>query len=187
MRPNHTMRNESPMDRPTILVADDDSDILELLRVLLESGGYEVITVSNGYEALGAAVLRQPDLVVLDVMMPGENGYRVSRALRQGAAWADCSSPPPPVILLTARDLSDDPEREQAFLDFSGANTVIYKPLDFNDVLGRIKELLGGKPDVATPKLFPRLKWTEVHLDAFDREIHPVLVRPPEAPDCRTR
>lgn len=156
------------MERPTILVADDDFDILELLRFLLESEGYDVITAGNGYEALGAAMLKQPDLVVLDVMMPGENGYLVSRALRQSSASEEEGiSPPVPVILLTARDLSKDPERERAFLDFSGADLAIYKPFDSTEVVRRIHEMLGSRPRVKP--LFPRLRWTEISLSALDQ------------------
>lgn len=157
------------MERPTILIADDDFDILELLRFLLESEGYEVITAGNGYEALGAAMLKRPDLVVLDVMMPGENGYLVSRALRAHTAGEDGASLPVPVILLTARDLSDDPERERAFLDFSGADQVMYKPFDSTAVVQRVNEMLAVRPVKTKTKTrkAPPLRWTEVHLGAF--------------------
>ncbi|HEX9736349.1 MAG TPA: response regulator [Thermoanaerobaculia bacterium] len=165
-RSKDTLTERSLTDRPTILVADDDFDVRELLRFLLESEGYEVITVGNGYEALGAAMLRHPDLVILDVMMPGENGYLVSRALHEHAAGE--GRPSPPVILLTARNLSADPERERAFLELSGADLTIYKPFDCSEVLRRVNETLGARPKEAESKLFPRLRWREVQLDARD-------------------
>lgn len=157
------------MERPTILIADDDFDILELLRFLLESEGYEVITAGNGYEALGAALLKRPDLVVLDVMMPGENGYLVSRALRQRTADHALGLPPVPVVLLTARDLSQDPERERTFLEFSGASRVIYKPFDGAEVVRRINEMLNvPRPIEEKPREVPRLRWTEVYLGPLE-------------------
>lgn len=158
------------MERPTILIADDDFDILELLRFLLESEGYDVITAGNGYEALGAALLKKPDLVVLDVMMPGENGYLVSRALR-ARADGESEGTRVPVVLLTARDLSDDPERERAFFEFSGADQVIYKPFDSSDVVARINEMIGALLKTTTRRLFPCLRWTEVSLDPSDASV----------------
>ena len=85
-------------DEPrTVLVADDDEDILQLVSFRLERAGYTVVTAADGQQALAAARQHQPDLAVLDVMMPGLNGYEVTRQLRADPATAAI-----PVILLTA-------------------------------------------------------------------------------------
>ena len=81
-----------------ILVADDDTDIRDLVAFKLEQAGFDVTAVDNGLAALTAARLEPPDLVVLDVMMPGMSGIDVLKRLR-----ADTSQQSIPVILITAR------------------------------------------------------------------------------------
>lgn len=131
------------MKDKTILIADDEEDVLEPIRFRLELEGCSVVTASNGYEAFGAAQLKAPDLIVLDVMMPGENGYRVSRRLREEEDKK--GSPPVPILLLTARDLRNEPERESTLMDFSRADEVIYKPFDLEEVVAAVKRLLGER------------------------------------------
>ena len=80
----------------TVLVADDDEDILQLVSFRLERAGYTVVTAADGQQALAAARQHQPDLAVLDVMMPGPDGLTLCRSLRQRGEYAI------PVILLTA-------------------------------------------------------------------------------------
>ena len=130
------------MSDSTILVVDDEPDILETTRVLLERSGYKVVTAVNGFEALGAARICKPDLILLDVMLPGENGYRVARALREDEALGVYEKPNR-IILVTARDLSSDPEREQLFQDFARPDRVHYKPFNLDQLLAQIAELLG--------------------------------------------
>ncbi len=130
------------MSGKTILVVDDEADILETTKVLLERSGYEVVTATNGFEALGAARICKPDLIILDVMLPGENGYRVSHTLREDEALGVYERPNR-IILVTARDLSTDPEREQLFQDFAKPDRVIYKPFDLDDLVSQVGELLG--------------------------------------------
>jgi len=99
-----------------------------------------VETAQTGTEALGTARSFQPDVVLLDVMMPGENGYRVSRMLREDEArgvYPDGLA----IVLLTARDLSSEPEREQMFKEFSRADRTIYKPFDLERVVREVAEL----------------------------------------------
>ena len=83
---------------PLVLAADDDPLIRELIQFRLERSGYEVVTAADGDEALRLIHERRPDLVVLDVMMPGRTGYEITRSLR-----ADEETKQIPVILLTAR------------------------------------------------------------------------------------
>jgi CheY-like chemotaxis protein len=95
--------NAMQRTRPVVLIADDDEDILELVRVRLARSGYETVLTRDGPEALAAARERIPDLALLDVSMPGMDGYAVTRAIRADPATAHI-----PVILLTARVQTDD-------------------------------------------------------------------------------
>jgi DNA-binding response OmpR family regulator len=119
--------------RPVVLVADDDEDILLLVTVRLEGAGYEVIAATSGDEALRMAFDRLPNLAVLDVMMPGLDGYDVTRALRREEATRDM-----PVILLTARAQESDVARGMA----AGADDYVKKPFDARDLRDRVARLL---------------------------------------------
>lgn len=96
-----------------ILVVDDDRTLNTILRRILEANDFVVDSAFDGMEALRKAGSFEPDAVILDVMMPKENGYRVSRAI-QTMYRAATGRPPPVVILLTASRLDEDPEREAA-------------------------------------------------------------------------
>ena len=119
--------------RPVILVADDDEDILTLVSVSLELAGYEVITARDGDEALRLAVEFLPDLAVLDVMMPGLNGFDVTRELRRREGTMET-----PVILLTALAQESDVARGLA----AGADDYVKKPFDAGDLRARVRRLL---------------------------------------------
>ena len=129
------------MTMPTILVADDEPDVLETLSYRLSREGYSVVTATDGVEALGAARAHQPDLALLDVMMPRENGYRVARTLREDESRGVYPQGLK-IVLLTARDLSGEPDREEIFLEFSRADLMLYKPFDLEELVGRIGSLL---------------------------------------------
>ena len=128
-----------------ILLVDDEPDVIETVQFRLEQEGYEVLTAGDGLKALEATRSNLPDLLILDVMLPGENGYRVAHKLRE-EQQAGTYPKPLPIILLTARDLSSDPEREKIFMDFSGADRVIYKPFDLDDLMTQVSELLEDGP-----------------------------------------
>jgi len=132
------------MSQQTILVVDDDPDILMTTQVALDRSGYEVITATNGFEAVGAARVRKPDLILLDVMLPEENGYRVARILREDEACGVYERPNL-IVLVTARDLSSAPDREEMFRDFAKPDRVIYKPFDLDDLMGQVAELLANR------------------------------------------
>ncbi len=131
------------MDRSKILLVDDEEDILEAIRFRLEQEGYEVVTGVNGYEAMGAAKLARPDLILLDVMLPKENGYRVSKAIREDEEKILLGRRTP-ILLMTARDLSTDTDREKMFMDFSDADDVIYKPFEMDELVQRVREFLNS-------------------------------------------
>ena len=94
-------------------------------------------------EALDRARQIEPDLIVLDVMMPKENGYRIARMIREDEESGRISKRIR-IILLTARNLEGDPDREKTFIEFSHADEMMYKPFEMDDLLGRIRGLLEG-------------------------------------------
>ncbi len=129
------------MDKPKILLVDDDPDIIETIQFSLDQKGYEVITSADGTDALNKARQIKPDLIVLDVMLPKENGYRVCREIKEDIREGRISKQIP-IILLTARDLRGEPHREKLFINFSQTDAVIYKPFEMDDLLRRVQELL---------------------------------------------
>ena len=129
------------MDKQKILLVDDDPDIIEAVRFSLHQEGYDVITAADGVEGLEKARKIKPDLIVMDVMMPKENGYRVSGMIREDEKSGKLTKRTP-IILLTARNLQGDPGREKMFMDFSKADVMMYKPFDMDDLLKRVHELL---------------------------------------------
>ena len=121
---------------PLVLAADDDPLIRELIQFRLERSGYEVVTAEDGDEALRLARERHPDLVVLDVMMPGLNGYEVTRSLR-----ADEETKRIPVILLTAR--VQEADVAQGF--DAGADDYLTKPFSPQELRARVQAILGRR------------------------------------------
>jgi DNA-binding response OmpR family regulator len=120
---------------PVLLIADDDEDILMLVQLRLSRSGYEVVVARDGEEALQLARERQPDLVVLDWMMPKASGLDVLRAMR-----ADESVASIPVVLLTARVSESD---IQEGID-AGADDYIAKPFSPQELAARIQTILAG-------------------------------------------
>lgn len=129
------------MNKSKILVVDDDLDILETIRFCLEAEGYDVTTAVDGEEGLNRAKQVKPELIILDVMMPKINGYRVSQMIKVGQE-SENSSKKPSVILLTARNLKGDSDREKMFMNFSQADLMMYKPFEMDDLLARVRGLL---------------------------------------------
>lgn len=129
------------MAKPRILVADDEEDIVITLRFGLEQEGYEVITASDGEGALECARNMKPDAILLDVMMPKENGYRVARKIRDHEK-STAAERRVPIILLTARDLTYDPKSAEKVMEFSQADKMIYKPFDLDAVIKEVRNFL---------------------------------------------
>lgn len=118
----------------TILVVDDDLDILELLKMNLEPEGYNVQTASDGESAVQSACTNPPDLILLDVMMPHKNGFQVVEELKDIEETKNV-----PIILVTARGQTEDKVRG---LD-TGADDYITKPFDLREVTARVEAVLG--------------------------------------------
>jgi len=128
------------MDRALrILVVDDEPDILETLEYSLVKKGYEVATALDGLEGLDKAKRFPPDFMILDVMLPGCNGYEVSRMLKE---WMenDPEAKSFPIMLLTARKV-DSHDREKFISTWSRADACLYKPFELEEVVNRINEL----------------------------------------------
>jgi DNA-binding response OmpR family regulator len=123
-----------------VLVVDDDPVIVRLLEVNLRLEGYEVETAFRGEEALERAAATSPDLVILDVMMPGLDGWETCRRLRDQPASAGT-----PVVFLSARAQDDDRS------DGVGLGSVSYvtKPFDPAGLMELIAELVRGRPEPA--------------------------------------
>jgi two-component system response regulator MprA len=138
-----------------LLVADDDPDIVRFVKRGLTYEGYEVDTAADGQEAVDKARQHPPDLVILDVMMPGLDGIEVARRIRQSSKV--------PVLMLTARGTTAD---KVAGLD-SGADDYLVKPFDFDELLARIRALLrrGGTEEAAT------LQFADITLDPGAMEV----------------
>lgn len=121
---------------PKILVVDDEESIVELIKFSLEREGYEVITARDGLTALERARAEQPELVVLDVMLPGKNGLDVCRALGQESATRHI-----PVIMVSARS-----EEVDRILGLEmGADDYISKPFSPRELAARVKARLRRK------------------------------------------
>jgi two-component system OmpR family response regulator len=155
-----------------LLVVDDEPNILELLSASLRYAGFEVTTASDGQQALELASRNRPDLLVLDVMMPGLDGFAVVRKLRERGIHA-------PVVFLTARDATEDKITGLTL----GGDDYITKPFSLEEVVARIRAVLrrtGG----GTPAASARLAFADIELDEDSHEVlkagTPVALSPTE-------
>jgi signal transduction histidine kinase len=118
---------------PRILIVDDQRHNAELLKVMLTPEGYHLLTASSGQEALGRLAEQQPDLILLDVMMPGMDGYEVAGKIKENPATRNI-----PVIMLTALD-----DRNARMLGLNaGAEDFLTKPVDRAELCVRVRNLL---------------------------------------------
>lgn len=126
-------QRESAESRGRILVVDDNPDNVEIIATRLRSHNYEVEEASRGEEALERIKANPPDLVLLDVMLPGIDGYAVARQIKTDASLQFI-----PVILVTARDSTED---KVAGLD-AGADDYLTKPINFPELEARVRSML---------------------------------------------
>jgi two-component system, OmpR family, alkaline phosphatase synthesis response regulator PhoP len=130
----------------TILIVDDEREIRELLRYNLEKQGYQVLTAQDGEEGLERIFATHPDLVLLDLLLPGRNGLEILREVRQEPSTREL-----PVLLLTARGAEMD-----KLLGFErGADDYITKPFSPREVIARVEAVLrrAGPPSNQTAAL----------------------------------
>ena len=121
------------MARKRILIADDEPDIITLLVSILKSEDYDVITASDGAEALMAIKTSHPDVVILDIMMPKLDGMQVLQKVREDAEISSI-----PVIMLTAKASDKDILSGYKY----GANYYIPKPFEISDILEGVRMVL---------------------------------------------
>lgn len=129
-------------ERKKILLADDEQQLALAVKIRLQSRGYQVVTASNGRQALELAQQERPDLVILDVLMPVMDGYFALRELNQRFGRGAI-----PVIILTARD------RMKELFELEGIEDYLVKPFDHEDLLVRIERVLKRREvgDASTP------------------------------------
>ena len=128
-----------------VLAVDDEPRYLEIIRFNLETAGYRAATAGSGEEALEVFDTQQPDLIVLDVMLPGIDGFEVCRLVRERSSC--------PVIMLTAKGAEEDKIRGLRL----GADDYVTKPFSAQELLARVEAVLrrartdvGGKPGSIT-------------------------------------
>jgi DNA-binding response OmpR family regulator len=152
----------APEQRTKLLLVDDEESILAMLKTFLELSGFAVATASDGLEALTSVSNYQPDLIVLDVLMPQLDGRETLRQLRKHGDWT-------PVILLT--QVTDAPHRIMAIDE--GADDYLDKPFDPQELVARIRAVLrrtqAGQQPIQTAR---RLASRHIQLDRSARRVY---------------
>ena len=126
----------SAAKKSKILVVDDEAYIREFLHTVLTEEGYEVLTASDGQEALPVAVKEQPDLILLDIMMPNLDGMETCKRLRERPTTRNIR-----IIILTGYDTRD--RLEESIL--AGADDFLGKPVDITELCVRVRSMLKVK------------------------------------------
>lgn len=124
------------MNKKRILLVDDEKDMVFVLKLHLEAEGYDVLTAFDGQEALQKARQDQPDLIILDVMLPKLDGYKVCRMLKFDRKYKAI-----PVVMLTAKSQEGDVKLGYEV----GADFYVTKPFESKTLLLKVKDILEGK------------------------------------------
>jgi two-component system KDP operon response regulator KdpE len=170
--------NDVPVNKPTVLVVDDEVQIRRLLRVTLEANGYRVVEASTGQEGIIEAAQRRPDVVILDLGLPDIDGVTVLKRLRE---WSRV-----PVVVLSVRDREND---KIAALD-NGADDYVTKPFGTGELLARLRVaqrhaqpspeitvFRSGHLEVDFTSRLVKLKGEEVKLTATEYSLLRLLVQ----------
>ena len=121
------------MSQKKILVVDDEVDLVETIRFPLEAEGFNVLVAYNGEDALNQARKENPDLILLDIMLPKLDGYKVCRLLKFDERYRNI-----PILMLTAKTQ----EKDKAIGMETGADEYITKPFDMDELLEKVKAYL---------------------------------------------
>jgi len=148
----------APKAEARLLVVDDEPNIVELLSASLRFAGFEVETASGGLEAVDTARSFRPDLLVLDVMMPGLDGFGVVRRLRQEGDRT-------PVLFLTAKDATEDKVQGLTL----GGDDYVTKPFSLEEVVARIRAVL--RRTSSSPQAASHLSFADIELDEDTHEV----------------
>ncbi|MEZ6089849.1 MAG: response regulator transcription factor [Pirellulaceae bacterium] len=130
--PDPADESPSAVDAPKILIVDDDNEIVESIRYALKANGYEVVIARDGNQGLALAERENPDLMILDMMMPKRSGFLVLEKLRR------VREEPLPVIMITGNEGS----RHKAYAELLGVSDYIRKPFAMDKLLASIERLL---------------------------------------------
>ncbi|WP_195571982.1 response regulator transcription factor [Paenibacillus sp. 1001270B_150601_E10] len=144
--------------RSYILVVDDDEKITSMLKRGLVFEGFEVLTANNGAEGLREMMIREPDLLILDVMMPEVDGLEVVRRMREAGSNV-------PVLMLTAKDAIQDRVKG---LDL-GADDYLVKPFALEELLARVRALLRRRSESEGSNHI--LRFEDLEMDLHSREV----------------
>ena len=121
------------MTEKTILLVDDSSTILMMEQVILKKGPYRLVTAKDGEEAVAKAIAEQPDVILMDVVMPKLGGFEACRAIRRIASTSHI-----PILMVTTRGEAQNIEAGY----MSGCNDYVTKPINGTELLAKLKNLL---------------------------------------------
>src|SRR5687768_13551826 len=147
------------MGRNTVLVIDDARDLIELVRVNLEKSGFDVLAASDGRSGLAIAAEHAPDVILLDLMMPGMDGLEVCRHIRNDPRIRHI-----PIIMLTARA----EETDRVIGLEMGADDYVTKPFSPRELVARVKAILRRTTIQATPQV---IRQGELVIDVARHEV----------------
>ncbi|MBI4336598.1 MAG: response regulator transcription factor [Chloroflexi bacterium] len=147
------------MRKTVVLVVDDDAGVLKLVSTGLGQRGYEVVLAGDGTEGLRLAADRTPDLVILDIVMPGIDGFEVVHQVRQRSGV--------PIIMLSARSDEEDKVKSLRL----GADDYISKPFGMEELVARVEAVLRRTKDADTPLSGPGLVAGEMGIDFAQRRV----------------
>lgn len=154
-----------------ILVVDDDLNICELLKLYLENEGYTAFVANDGQAAVDTFAAKNPDLVLLDIMLPKMDGWQVCREIRKTSSV--------PIIMLTAKGETFD---KVLGLEL-GADDYVTKPFDAKEVMARIKAVLrrskGGNGTAAQEKKTVSYDKLEINIENYEMKVNGVVVDTP--------
>ena len=142
-----------------ILIVDDDENICELLRLYLEKDGFETAVVNDGTSAVDYALKHNPDLILLDIMLPGLDGWQVCREIRKSSDT--------PIIMLTAKGETFD---KILGLEL-GADDYISKPFDTKEVIARIKAVLRRSNDNDKQNQVSEVRYDKLRINLTNYEL----------------
>lgn len=122
------------MEKKRLLIVDDEADLAEMIKFRMENNGYEVLLAHDGQAAFEMARKENPDLIILDLMLPRMDGYKVCGLLKKDSRYSHI-----PIIIFSAKGQDDDMKLGQEL----GADAYITKPFEPQVLLGKINELIG--------------------------------------------
>lgn len=167
MQEPNSLKNQENQPALTVLVIDDQENIIEFIKLGLKYEGFLVESAPDGPLGLAAAQRTNPDLIILDIMLPGMNGLEVCRNLRQNPTTRDI-----PILMLTAKD---DVRDRIAGLD-TGADDYLTKPFSFEELVARIRAILRrqnrGRSDESDAAAYGQvLQFGDLQLNTATREV----------------